>query len=97
MAKGASQVAEDTFGEALLKSLEEWEKGKSEEFVDVKLDPEEEAERDRAWNWALEICLENMPEWDRQAWVREKREEEEHERRYKFVDWNASEGVSYVD
>jgi hypothetical protein len=38
-----------------------------------------------------------MLEWDRQAWVREKREEEEHERRYKFVDWNTSEGVSYVD
>jgi hypothetical protein len=41
-----------------------------------------------------------MPQWDRQAWVRETREQEERDERWgrdKFVDWNASEGISYLD
>ncbi|KAF8171607.1 hypothetical protein K438DRAFT_1773158 [Mycena galopus ATCC 62051] len=35
-----------------------------------------EIERDRAWDWAVNVCLENMPEWDRKQWIREQRQED---------------------
>ncbi|KAF7373658.1 hypothetical protein MSAN_00133300 [Mycena sanguinolenta] len=39
-----------------------------------------ELERNRTWELAVKICLDNMPEWDRQEWLRERREEEDLER-----------------
>ncbi|KAJ7307894.1 hypothetical protein DFH08DRAFT_823977 [Mycena albidolilacea] len=35
-----------------------------------------EDERERVWEWVGARCVESMPEWDRQEWVREQRAQE---------------------
>ncbi|KAJ6510910.1 hypothetical protein C8R45DRAFT_921610 [Mycena sanguinolenta] len=75
-------------------ALEEWLKGAAEEYKTAEFDPtvdktvdldpaaekqEWEVERERAWKWAVKVCLAEMPELDRQECIREQRRQEQLE------------------
>ncbi|KAJ7899124.1 hypothetical protein B0H14DRAFT_3543439 [Mycena olivaceomarginata] len=75
--QAASEARWQAFTDEFLKAKEAGAE-EEDEIVEVDPVPEEErlAERKRIWEWVVARCLESMPEWDRQQWLREQREQE---------------------